>query len=86
MVHHNAPDDLRAQGIELHPALAMDELDKTPVLFMAGGTASGKSTIAGPVARAGLIVFDSTFSNLELSKLRLQEAERPRKYEAHRRL
>jgi hypothetical protein len=50
------------------------EPDETPVLFTAGGTASGKSTIAGPAADAGLIVFDSTFSNTDLSKQRLQEA------------
>ena len=52
----------------------LEEPDQTPVLFTAGGTASGKSTIAGPAAAAGLIVFDSTFSNTELSKQRLQEA------------
>ena len=50
------------------------EPDEMPVLFTAGGTASGKSTIAGPAADAGLIVFDSTFSNTDLSKQRLQEA------------
>jgi len=52
----------------------LGEPDETPVLFTAGGTASGKSTIAGPAADAGLIVFDSTFSNTALSKQRLQEA------------
>ena len=52
----------------------LGEPDETPVLFTAGGTASGKSTIAGPAADAGLIVFDSTFSNTDLSKQRLQEA------------
>jgi hypothetical protein len=52
----------------------LTEPDDTPVLFTAGGTASGKSTIAGPAADAGLIVFDSTFSNTGLSKRRLQEA------------
>ena len=45
-----------------------------PVLFTAGGTASGKSSIAGPAADAGLIVFDSTFSDTDLSKRRLQDA------------
>ena len=50
------------------------EPDEIPVLFTAGGTASGKSTIAGPAADAGLIVFDSTLSNTDLSKQRLQEA------------
>ena len=50
------------------------EPDEAPVLFTAGGTASGKSTIAGPATDGGLIVFDSTFSNGELSKRRLQEA------------
>jgi hypothetical protein len=50
------------------------EPDEMPVLFTAGGTGSGKSTIAGPAADAGLIVFDSTFSNTDLSKQRLQEA------------
>jgi len=51
--------------------------DETPVVFTAGGTASGKSTIAGPAADAGLIVFDSTFSNTDLSKQRLREALGP---------
>jgi len=41
---------------------------------MVGGTASGKSTIAGPAADLGLIVFESTFSSYELSKRRLHEA------------
>ena len=50
------------------------EPDKTPVVFMAGGTASGKSTVAAPVAENGLVVFDSTFSNHELSKTRLRQA------------
>jgi hypothetical protein len=48
------------------------EPDTVPVLFTAGGTGSGKSTIAGPAADAGLIVFNSTFSNTDLSKQRLQ--------------
>jgi len=50
------------------------EADKIPVVFMAGGTASGKSTVAAPAAENGFIVFDSTFSNYELSKTRLQKA------------
>jgi hypothetical protein len=50
------------------------EPDKTPVVFTAGGTASGKSTVAAPAAEDGLVVFDSTFSNYELSKARLQQA------------
>jgi hypothetical protein len=50
------------------------EPDRKPVLFTAGGTASGKSTLADVEVKASFIVFDSSFSNYELSKRRLQEA------------
>jgi hypothetical protein len=52
----------------------LKEPDRKPVLFTAGGTASGKSTAIASVAKVGAIVFDSTFSNYATSQRRLQEA------------
>jgi hypothetical protein len=48
--------------------------DRRPVVFSAGGTASGKSILIVDEVKAGVIVLDSTFSNYELSKTRVQEA------------
>ena len=50
------------------------EPDRKPVLFTAGGTASGKSTAIASVAKVDAIVFDNTFSNYATSRRRLQEA------------
>lgn len=50
------------------------EPDHNPVLFSAGGTASGKSTLVTQYVESGFIVLYSTFSNYELSKRRLGEA------------
>jgi Zeta toxin len=48
--------------------------DRRPVVFSAGGTASGKSIMTVDEVRAGAIVLDSTFSNYALSRQRVQEA------------
>jgi hypothetical protein len=48
--------------------------DRRPVVFSAGGTASGKSTLIVDQVNAGAVVLDSTFSNYSLSKTRVQEA------------
>jgi hypothetical protein len=48
--------------------------DPRPVVFSAGGTASGKSIMIVDQVRAGAIVLDSTFSNYSLSKRRVQQA------------
>jgi hypothetical protein len=48
--------------------------DRAPVIFSAGGTASGKSTLIVDEVKAGAVVLDSTFSNYAPSKTRLQEA------------
>ena len=50
------------------------ELDRDPVVFTSGGTGSGKSTMAAGLQVAPVVVFDSTFSNYQLSKRRLLEA------------
>jgi hypothetical protein len=50
------------------------EPDHVGVLFLAGGTGSGKSTVAGPESTKGRIVFDSTFSTYGPAAQRMQEA------------